>query len=124
MTRYSWLVLTNAVPGREAEFDRWYNEVHVPDLLRVPGVIGVTRGRLAASQTASGTSGISVVPTEQTELAHRYLAMYIIETDDLDKVLRTVAERAGTDEMVMSDALGQEIATMCFEDIFSVPVPS
>ena len=120
MARYTWVVLTNAEAGREEEFDRWYNEVHVRDLLRIPGVVGVTRGRLAGTQTSPGPSGIAVVATEQADLKYRYLAMYTIETDDLETVLQTVADRAGTDEMRMSDALSADITTMCFEDLMSV----
>lgn len=121
MKRYSWIVLTNAEAGREEDFDRWYNEVHVPDLLRVPGVVGVTRGKLAASQTDPGPLGIAVVSTEKSSLKYRYLALYTIETDDLESVLQMVADRAGTSDMVMSDALSADITTMCFEELKSVP---
>ena len=119
MKRYTWLVLTNAETDREEDFERWYNEVHVPDLLRVPGVVGVTRGKLAKTQTSPGPTGIAVAPTEQTRLKYSYLATYIIETDDLQSVLQTVADWAGTDKMVMSDALSADITTMCFEDLMS-----
>lgn len=124
MTRYTWLVLTNAEADREEDFERWYNDVHVPDLLRVPGVVGVTRGKLAKVQTDPGPTGIAVVPTEQTRLKYSYLATYIIETDDLPSVLQTVADWAGTDKMVMSDALSADITTMCFEDLMSVETPA
>lgn len=121
MKRYNWAVLTNAEAGREEDFERWYNEVHVPDLLRVPGVVGVTRGKLAASQTSPGPEGIAVVATEQSSLKYSYLALYTIETDDLKSVLQMVADRAGTSDMVMSDALSADITTMCFEELMSVP---
>jgi len=118
MARYTWLVLTNAEADREADFNRWYEEVHVPDLLRVPGVTGVTRCKLADVQTKPGPGGIAVVKG-QTDLKYRYLAAYRIETDDIETVLRTVAEQAGTPQMVMSDALSSDIMTMCFEDLSS-----
>jgi len=42
------VVMTDCTePGREAEFNEWYDKVHVPDVLEVPGIIGVTRYRLA-----------------------------------------------------------------------------
>ncbi|MFQ3894817.1 hypothetical protein [Sphingobium sp. R-7] len=121
MSRYTWLVLTNAEPGREEEFNRWYNDVHVPDLLRIPGVVGVSRGRLGGTQTKPGPVGIEVVETAKSGLPYQYLASYTIETDDLETVLRTVAELAGTPDMVMSDALSADITTMCFEEI-NLPV--
>lgn len=121
MKRYNWAVLTNAEADREEDFERWYNEVHVPDLLRVPGVVGVTRGKLASSQTKPGPDGIAVVATEQSGLKYSYLALYTIETDDLDFVLQMVADRAGTSDMVMSDALSADITTMCFEELPLAP---
>jgi hypothetical protein len=120
VVRYTWLVLTNSEPGREEEFNRWYDDVHVPDLLRIPGVVGVFRCRLADLQTKPGPDGIAVVATGQAGLKYRYLAAYSIETDDLEAVLKTVVERAGTDQMMMSEALNGDITTMCFKDLSSV----
>lgn len=37
------LVVSDAVPGREAEFDAWYDTVHIPELLRLPGWESATR---------------------------------------------------------------------------------
>lgn len=119
MTKYTWIVFTNAAPGREEEFDRWYNEVHVPDLMRVPGITGVVRARLGPSQTKMTDAGIALVPSSEAGLAFGYVAIYAIETDDIDTVLKTVATRAGTDEMVMSETL-VEFSTMCFEDIMKL----
>jgi hypothetical protein len=120
MGRHTWLVLTNSEPGREEEFNRWYNDVHVPDLLRVPGVVGAFRCRLADLQTKPNSDGIAIVATEQAGLQYRYVAVYSIETDDLETVLKTVVERAGTAEMIMSEALNADITTMCFENLMSV----
>ena len=41
------LFVVKAVPpkGREAEFDRWYNEEHVPDVLKFPGMASARRYR-------------------------------------------------------------------------------
>lgn len=36
MTAHIVVVLTNAVPGRDAEFNDWYTNVHVPEVLGVP----------------------------------------------------------------------------------------
>ena len=32
------VVLTDVVPEMEEQFNRWYNEEHIPRLLQVPGV--------------------------------------------------------------------------------------
>ncbi len=37
MSEYMLFVYTRPVPGMEADYHRWYNEVHLPEVLRVPG---------------------------------------------------------------------------------------
>lgn len=112
---YLWLVFTNAAPGTDAEFNRWYDEVHLPDLLRVPGIIAASRHRPAAFQMVA-TDGALTVQREGDAITHRYLAVYTIETDDLSAVLEEVRRRAGTAEMILSPTLG-EAHTLCFEAI-------
>jgi antibiotic biosynthesis monooxygenase (ABM) superfamily enzyme len=36
---------TTVVPERDAEFNRWYNEVHCPDLLSFKGAVSARRYR-------------------------------------------------------------------------------
>ncbi len=51
---------------REQEFNKWYNEVHVPDVLKAPGVIGATRYEAIRAQEAQP----------------RYLAIYELESEE------------------------------------------
>lgn len=44
------IILANFVAGREAEYHKWYNEVHSPEVTRVPGKVGMKRGRLSDIQ--------------------------------------------------------------------------
>lgn len=44
------IILANFVAGREDEYHQWYDEVHVPEVSRVPGHVGMKRGRLAGTQ--------------------------------------------------------------------------
>ena len=44
------IILANFVAGREAEYHRWYNEVHGPEVTRVPGKVAMKRGRLSPLQ--------------------------------------------------------------------------
>lgn len=37
------VVRMNVVPEKEEEFNAWYNQVHLPDLMRAPGVVGARR---------------------------------------------------------------------------------
>jgi hypothetical protein len=44
MGKYLLLVQNDcADPAREEEFNRWYEEIHLPDMLPVPGLIKATR---------------------------------------------------------------------------------
>lgn len=74
------LVLNNAVPGREAEFDAWYRERHFSDTFRV---LGFTRARRYRS-VRPGPYG--------------YLVIYDVPDGELDRCVeryaRSRAERA------------------------------
>jgi hypothetical protein len=65
-------------PSREKEFNDWYNKMHIPDMLEVPGMIKATRWMSAESK-----------PGEY----RKYLAMYELETDDIHKFDQKVRER-------------------------------
>lgn len=63
----------------EAEYNQWYSEKHLPDLLNVPGVITATRYKLE--------SGIELMPGIGGD-PRSYLAVYEIEGDtreDMEK---------------------------------------
>jgi hypothetical protein len=90
MAQYCYVVITDALPGREEEFNAWYDQRHLADVLRVPGFVAARRFKLAQPQ--SGLPG-------------RYLSLYEIETDDPQAALAELTRRAGTAQMVMSEAL-------------------
>ena len=98
MKKYTFVVFTNAVGDRDDEFNRWYDERHVPDVLAAPGFAAVQRFRLAET-------------TPSQSFTHRYLALYEIETDDLAKVQQALGELAGTDAMYISETLDQDGAS-------------
>jgi hypothetical protein len=89
VARHVCLVLTNPVEGRDDEFNEWYEQQHLDDVLRVPGFVAAQRFRLSGGQ--SGT--------------HRYLAIYEIETDDIDATNAGLIGAAGTPAMMLSEAM-------------------
>ncbi len=91
---YYQLVFTNPVPGREDEYNKWYDEQHAPDVVAVPGF--VNGQRLAASDVQ--------VNSKQTEIKYRYLVIYTIRTDHVASVIAMFKRRSPT--MVMSPAFG------------------
>lgn len=44
------IILANFVAGMEEEYHQWYENVHIPEVSRVPGKVGMKRGRLAQVQ--------------------------------------------------------------------------
>ena len=65
-------------PAREKEFNDWYDNCHIPDMLDVPGMISATRW--VAAQSREG-------------LQRKYLAMYELETDNLEEFDSKVREK-------------------------------
>jgi heme-degrading monooxygenase HmoA len=44
------VVGTNPPPGKEAEFNIWYDNVHIPMLLKAPGMVRATRYQLVGEE--------------------------------------------------------------------------
>lgn len=90
------LVLTNPVSeDREDDFNDWYTNTHVPDVLEVDGFVAASRYRIADPQ---------LMPTDDPP-AFRYLAVYEVDHADLSVALQSLAAAAGGGEMEISDAL-------------------
>lgn len=90
MAQYFFVVFTDAVPGKEEEFNAWYDQQHLADVLRVPGFVAARRFKLAQPHS---------------DLPGRYLALYEIETDAPQAALAELMSRGGTAQMVMSEAM-------------------
>ena len=107
MAKYTFIVFTNPVEGKESEYNDWYNRQHIPDVLNVPGFVSGQRFRLADTQMSRDGGR-----------AHRYLAIYEIETDDLASTLKELRARGGIAEIVPSDAIDMKnVATHIFTPI-------
>ncbi len=71
--------------SKEKEFNDWYDNMHIPDMLEVQGMISATRWMSAEDREGQ---------------SRKYLAMYELETDDIrdfdnkvrDRGMRTVKE--------------------------------
>lgn len=88
-----YLVLSNPVPGMEKEYNQWYSEVHLKEVLRIDGINSAQRFELTPSQ---------LVPDQ----GYRYLAMYEIDSDDVEGTTRRLIEAASW--LDLSPALDME----------------
>lgn len=113
MKSYSWIVLTNCTPGDEDAFESWYDDIHIPDLLRVPGIVSAKRSRITPEQTIM--VGEQVQFTRSIAPAFRFLAIYTFHTDDPEAVLQEVVRRSGTSDMMLSPTLA-DAHTLLFQD--------
>jgi hypothetical protein len=73
MAKHLFAVLTNCVEGGdEQEFNDWYTNTHLKDILTVPGYVKATRYQLSSAQVMAAD-----------QLTYRYLTLYELETDDI-----------------------------------------
>jgi len=80
------LVMSDCVPGADADYHDWYDRVHLPDVLSVPGFTAARR--------------YAAVPSMHGELpTQRYLAVYDIEADDLGLAQKALSAAAATMEL-------------------------
>jgi hypothetical protein len=75
-----------SAPDRVDEYNRWYDEVHLPEIVAVDGVVSAKR----------------FAPLQDDG---PYVALYEIEADDLDAVFQGIAAAAGDGRIHMSDAI-------------------
>jgi hypothetical protein len=70
--RYILTVATTPLPGREDEYNRWYDGIHLAQVLSLPGFVSAER---------------FVVEDGLATPARRYLAVYDIESDDIQATM-------------------------------------
>ena len=66
------LVEQNCDPLREAEYHDWYNNMHIPDILKTPSFVSARRYEIKEFRDGRG----------------KYLAVYEIETDDIEHTMK------------------------------------
>lgn len=98
MARFKFIAFSQAVPGKEEEFERYYQEQHVRDVSRVEGVLSAERYRVYSQDGCS----------EQGLPQWNSLCIYEIEGDDPSAVIAAIRARAGGPEMPVSDSLFRE----------------
>jgi len=91
MTGGRMVVLTNFATGSEQEFNRWYDEVHVPEVLAIGPIVACQR--------------FKVVDAQMMPQTHSYLAIYEFEGSAKEAL---EALQAATESMDMSPAMQQD----------------
>jgi len=80
MAKWLQVIETNCSnAARESEFNEWYDKTHLPDVLETPGFVRAIRYE----------------NTKPSEGQAKFLAIYEIETDDIDGFMKANVENMG-----------------------------
>jgi hypothetical protein len=89
------VVQSSPAEGREGEYNEWYSQTHIPQLLEIPGFVSARRFRVSGEQQSPG---------------HQYLAVYELEADDLGEAVAELRSRSASGKTDRSDALASSPA--------------
>ena len=92
MTRWLFTVESNCIdPSRENELNEWYDNIHLPDILETLGFVRASRYE----------------NTNPAEGQGKFVAMYEIETNDLEQTMALFTENLNnkTAQGRMSDVM-------------------
>ena len=79
-----------SAPEREADYHRWYDEVHLAEVVAIPGFVAARR----------------YVPVRED--GGPFVAIYDVEADDLGDVMRALRRVIAEGGFEMSDAIEME----------------
>lgn len=107
MGKYTMLVLTNAVEGKEDEFNDWYSNQHLKDVIAVPGFVSAQRFKIVGDAVAA-------------DPLYRYCATYELDTETPQASIDSMMSRVGTELMPMSDGMDENFYVVLYEAITPV----
>jgi hypothetical protein len=93
------VVLTNPVTGREDEYNDWYTNIHLSDVLKVAGFTAAQRFKLSEAKVMGDTP-------------YQYMAIYEIDAEDPQPAIDALT-RAAKDGMIISNALDTKKTVAC-----------
>ncbi|WP_051361736.1 DUF4286 family protein [Solimonas soli] len=102
MAKVLYVVFTRPAEGQEPDYNRWYDEQHLGDVLKVPGFVAAQRFQVV---------GDNAMPAP-------YLAIYEVETEDPEGIRARLEALAGSAAMPVSPAMDMErVAASVFRPI-------
>ena len=101
--KYKMVVFTHAVAGLEKEFNDWYQNTHLKDICGLKNFDAAQRYRF----TMNITDGPDLAP---------HLAIYEIETDDIQRAIKAMNDFAASGGMPLPDSMGKNIVGAVYEE--------
>ena len=87
------LVYIRPLEGKEDEFNDWYNNIHLQEVVAIDGFISAQRYELTAAQ-------------QMPEQEYKYLALYELEDENVAATIENLLAASGTMDMGSSADLG------------------
>lgn len=103
--KFVQVVFSNPTQGKEDEFNDWYDNVHIPELLTVPGMLSATRYALHDAAIYHVEGG--AVPE------HKYMCVYEME-GDVDEIMGKIRKSVANGQVHMSDSLDLPSSRLSF----------
>lgn len=104
MARYKLVVMSRPTEGREDEYNDWYQNFHLQQMVALPGFVSAQRFRFSRDLG------------ERTTFP--YMALYEIDTDDIDAVVRAIESSSGTEALMVSGAIDTASAYVAIYEEF------
>lgn len=103
-----------ASPGQAGEFEDWYENTHIPQIrAAVPSITAVSRYQLADPESPGRSD--------------RYLAVYELDTDDIQAAAAALADSAAAGRIDMTTAMNMTDnppAAQWFQEVARLPPPA
>lgn len=100
------LVFSNPVEGKEDEYNDWYTNIHVKEVVEVEGIISAQRFTLAKGQDIENQS-------------HKYLAIYELENENVEGTMQNLVTSAAKMQMEPVIDMG-DVKIAAFQSITDV----
>ena len=106
--KYKMVVFSNAVEGRDKDFNDWYQNTHLKQIVSIKSFARAQRFRFHSN----------IIPGAADPA--RYMAIYDIETDDIGAALAGMGELAASGRMPLPDSMAQPIIGAVYEEFGEV----
>ncbi len=105
---FAYVVLSNPTQGREDEYNDWYTDRHLADVVAVPGFVSAQRFRLRDTKAEGAPQ-------------QHYMAIYTMRTEDPEHVLEQLTALVESGEIEMTEAFSYDgLSTILYEAITPV----
>lgn len=104
MNEYVLVVYSNPAPGREDEYNDWYNNQHLRDVLAQPGYVSARRFKLTEFK----------LDEAMPDPSHQYVAFYNMVTDNPEQALNEMKARVEAGVIGLTDAMAPDFLAFCY----------